>query len=90
MVTVYGDDFVYDYDDFSNFDEHSSENEEELDEIEDEEVDDEEELPFCICGMPNNHKIIACEQRNCRVQWYHPGGYSSLVLVGMCRHRIWK
>ena len=31
-------------DDFSDFDEHSSENKEELDEIEDEEVDDEEEL----------------------------------------------
>ena len=42
--TVYGDDFVYDYDDFSDFDEHSSESKEELDEIEDEEVDDEEEL----------------------------------------------
>ena len=60
MAAVYGDDFGYDYDDFSDFDEHSSENEEELDEIEDEEVDGEEELPFCICGMPNNDEIIAC------------------------------
>ena len=59
-TVFYGDDFVYDYDDFSDFDEHSSENKEELDEIEDEEVDDEEELPFCICGMPNNDEMIAC------------------------------
>ena len=39
-----------------------------VDEIEDEEVDNEEELSFCICGMPNNDEMIACEQRNCRVQ----------------------
>ena len=67
VAAVYRDDFVIMMIS-SNFDEHSSENEEELDEIEDEEVDDEEELPFCICGMPNNDEMIACEQRNCRVQ----------------------
>ena len=60
MAAVYGDDFVYDYDDFSDFDEHSSENEEGLDEIEDEEVDDEEELYHFAYGMLNNDEMIAC------------------------------
>ena len=66
---VYGDNFVFDFDDFSDFEEYSSDNEEKLDEVDDEEVESEDELPFCTCGLANTNQndclwSFQCFRRN--------------------------
>ena len=72
MANVYGDDFVYDFSDLSDFeDDNDDYNEADLDEIEDEEIEEEEGRVYCTCGLPNTREMIACEGKACAVEWYH-------------------
>lgn len=28
-------------------------------------------VQYCICGKPSNDEMIACDNENCQVKWYH-------------------
>ena len=65
---------------FSDFHEHSSENEEELDEIEDEKVDDEEEL--------YHSAYVACQTM---MKWLRVYGWTQNLKALFCHeHKPWK
>ena len=34
-------------------------------------MSDDEEEPYCMCLEPNNLFMIACEGRDCDIQWFH-------------------